>query len=82
VRDTEIDKVVLPDCFQPGDIVKAVIVSLGDARSYFLSTSGPDLGVVYARTETGELLVPVSGEEMEAASTGLRVKRKVARPEL
>jgi exosome complex component CSL4 len=46
VRPTDIDKLVLEEVFHPGDIVKAVVISMGDARSYFLSTSKPGLGVV------------------------------------
>ncbi len=53
VRDTERDKVVLPECFRPGDIVRARVISLGDARSYMLSTAALDLGVVYAESEAG-----------------------------
>ena len=50
VRATEVDKLDLYDCFRPGDLVKAEVVSLGDARSYFLSTSKNELGVVYAKS--------------------------------
>ncbi|GFH17409.1 S1 motif domain-containing protein [Haematococcus lacustris] len=39
VRSTEIDKVVLHHCFRPGDIVRAEVLSLGDARSYYLTTA-------------------------------------------
>ena len=50
VRATEIDKVVIYDCFRPGDIVRAEVLSLGDARSYYLTTAKNELGVVYARS--------------------------------
>lgn len=43
------------ECFRLGDIVKAKVVSLGDARSYYLSTAANELGVVYATSEDGEL---------------------------
>lgn len=36
MRATEIDKVQTQACFRPGDIVRAVVISLGDARSYYL----------------------------------------------
>ncbi|KAJ9510469.1 hypothetical protein QJQ45_015936 [Haematococcus lacustris] len=40
VRSTEIDKVPhLHHCFRPGDIVRAEVLSLGDARSYYLTTA-------------------------------------------
>ncbi|KAE8259208.1 hypothetical protein A4X13_0g1158 [Tilletia indica] len=48
VRATEKDKVRLADCFRVGDIVRASVISLGDARSYFLSTAENRLGVIYA----------------------------------
>ncbi|CCF51179.1 hypothetical protein NDA11_006880 [Ustilago hordei] len=52
VRTTEKDKVKLADCFRPGDIVRATVISLGDARSYYLSTAENSLGVIYAVSAT------------------------------
>ncbi|EJT47105.1 hypothetical protein A1Q1_04179 [Trichosporon asahii var. asahii CBS 2479] len=59
--------VKMGECFRLGDIVKAKVVShalvlfcsspqlsLGDARSYYLSTAANELGVVYATSEDGE----------------------------
>jgi exosome complex component CSL4 len=54
VRATEIDKVVMVDCFRPGDVVRAEVLSLGDARSFYLTTAQNDLGVVYAKSVSGE----------------------------
>ena len=45
--------------FRPGDLVRAQVVSLGDSRSYFLSTARNDCGVVYAKSTSGELLQPI-----------------------
>lgn len=53
-RLTERDKVRMGECFRLGDIVKAKVLSLGDARSYYLSTAANELGVVYATSEDGE----------------------------
>ena len=40
--------------------MRAQVVSLGDSRSYFLSTARNDCGVVYAKSTSGELLqIPV-----------------------
>ena len=47
-------QVVLAHCFRPGDIVRAVVVSLGDARSYYLSTASNECGVVYAKSIAGQ----------------------------
>lgn len=40
--------------FRPGDLIRAQVVSLGDSRSYFLSTARNDCGVVYAKSTSGE----------------------------
>jgi exosome complex component CSL4 len=46
-------QVVMYDCFRPGDIVLAEVLSLGDARSYFLTTAKNELGVVHAKSLAG-----------------------------
>ncbi|PKU65740.1 hypothetical protein MA16_Dca018530 [Dendrobium catenatum] len=53
VRATEIDKVDMYQSFRPGDIVKAEVLSLGDARAYYLSTAKNELGVVSAQSIAG-----------------------------
>ncbi|RZB45222.1 Exosome complex component csl4 [Glycine soja] len=50
VRATEIDKVDMHLSFHPGDIVRSLVLSLGDARAYFLSTAKNELGVVSAES--------------------------------
>lgn len=83
VRETgEIDKIVMIDCFRPGDVVRAAVVSLGDARAYYLSTAEPHLGVVHAVGEGGgggPPLVPVGPDAMVDPATGRQERRKVAR---
>lgn len=80
VRATEIDKVVMYDCFRPGDIVRAEVCSLGDARSYYLTTAKNELGVVYAKSAAaGAPMVPVSWLEMQCPDTQAVEKRKVAK---
>ena len=70
------------DCFVPSDVVRARVLSLGDSRSYYLTTAENPLGVVRARSPfTGEAMTPVSWEEMECPSTKQRQKRKVAKVE-
>lgn len=39
IRETEVDKVVVQDFFKPFDVVRAVVISLGDNKHYFLSTA-------------------------------------------
>ncbi|CAK9153444.1 unnamed protein product, partial [Ilex paraguariensis] len=50
VRATEIDKVDMHASFRPGDTVRALVLSLGDARAYYLSTAKNELGVVSAES--------------------------------
>lgn len=78
VRLTEVDTVVLADCFRPGDVVRAAVASLGDARSYHLTTAAPPLGVVHATSLAGAPLDPVSWCEMRCPVTQATEKRKVA----
>lgn len=40
----------MQECFLPGDIIKAKILSMGDSRKMYLTTAGNDLGVVFARS--------------------------------
>ena len=49
-------------------------ISLGDARSYFLSTAENELGVVSARSLAGGTLIPISWTEMQCNSTGAKVR--------
>jgi len=80
VRATEVDRVVLHDCFRAGDVLRARVLSLGDARAYHLSTAANDLGCVHARCGTsGEPLEALSWLEMRSPATGASEPRKVAR---
>jgi exosome complex component CSL4 len=81
VRATEKDKVKLGECFRVGDIIRAVVISLGDQGGYYLSTAGNEYGVVMAwAEETGNVCVPVSWKEVIDEATGKRETRKVAKP--
>ena len=79
VRATEIDKVQLHLCFRPGDLVRAQVISLGDTRSYFLSTAQNELGVVEARSLAGEVMIPISWQEMQCPKNKVVEARKVAK---
>ncbi|XP_042487224.1 exosome complex component CSL4 isoform X1 [Macadamia integrifolia] len=82
VRATEIDKVDMHLCFRPGDIVRALVLSLGDARAYYLSTAKNELGVVSAESIAGATMVPISWTEMQCPLTGQTEQRKVAKVEV
>ncbi|PRP87248.1 hypothetical protein PROFUN_01510 [Planoprotostelium fungivorum] len=79
VRATEIDKVEIYKCFRPGDIVLAEVISLGDSRSYFLSTAKNELGVIFAKSVAGATMVPTSWESMMCPKTKTKEFRKVAK---
>jgi exosome complex component CSL4 len=56
-------------------------ISLGDVRSYYLSTAQNNLGVVFAKhSESGNRLQPINWQEMQDPITGLSESRKVAGP--
>jgi exosome complex component CSL4 len=61
VRPSDVDSLIMHQCFRAGDIVRAVVISLGDARHYVLSTSKDEFGVLWAKCEeTGNVMVPKS----------------------
>jgi len=80
IRATEIDKVKVSESFRVGDIVRAVVISLGDERSYYLSTAKNELGVIMATSEWGNQMYPISWREFQDPTTGLSELRKVAKP--
>lgn len=80
IRATEVDKVKVSESFRVGDVVRAVVISLGDERSYYLSTAKNELGVVMATSEWGNQMYPISWREFQDPTTGLKELRKVAKP--
>lgn len=79
VRQFEIDTVEIYNSFRPGDIVRALVISRGDARSYYLSTARNDLGVVSAPGRGGRAMIPLSWDTMQCPVTLAKEKRKVAK---
>jgi len=83
VRLNEVDKVIMAECFKPGDIVRAKVLSLGDARQYYLSTAASEFGVLWAlHGETGGIMTPLNWKEMidPKSNTGKTESRKAAKP--
>jgi exosome complex component CSL4 len=80
VRVLEVDRVEMHKSFRPGDVVRAVVASMGSARSYELSTARNDLGVVDARSEAADApMVAVSWQEMMCPVSKQVEFRKVAK---
>jgi exosome complex component CSL4 len=80
VRQNEVDKLSIEECFLPGDVIRAILISLGDTRQYYLSTAAAEFGVVEARSMDGNLMIPVSWNCMRDPVTGKEEKRKSAKP--
>ena len=55
-------------------------ISLGDQSNYYLSTASNEFGVVMARSEEGNQMVPISWKEFQDPRTGKKETRKVAKP--
>jgi len=80
IRLTEVDTLDLNSCFQPGDYVLTRVVSLGDDRTYLLSTAENKLGVIWAKSrESGCYMIPKSWTEMICPASGLIENRKCAK---
>lgn len=82
VRLADRDKVKIIESFRPGDIVRAMILSLGDGSNYYLTTARNDLGVIYAKSENGagHSMFPIDWEHMVCPKSGIIEKRKCAKP--
>lgn len=72
---------LIKESFSVGDVVRAEVISLGDERSYYLTTARNELGVVLAWSEQGAVMMPVSWREVVDVGSGRRCPRKVARVE-
>ncbi|MCJ1281555.1 exosome 3'-_5 exonuclease subunit ski4 (Csl4) [Xylographa opegraphella] len=80
VRGWEVDRVVLGEGFRVGDVLRGVVISLGDQASYYLSTARNELGVILATSEDGNTMYPISWKEFRDPVTGRTESRKVAKP--
>lgn len=81
VQEFDIDNVEIFKSFRPGDIVRATVISLGDSKSYYLSTAKNELGVILAHGPQGNAMVPISWQEMQCPVTKAKELRKVAKVE-
>ena len=80
VRAIEKDAVEIAKSFRPNDIVVAEVLSMGDSRSYCLTTAKEHLGVIYATSVAGYPMKPYNWQEMQCTQSGIREWRKVAKP--
>ena len=82
VRAFQKDQVEMDKCYRPSDIIRARVLSLGEALHYVLTTAENELGVIFAKGEAGFPLIPYSWEEMQCPKTGKKEMRKVAKVKL
>lgn len=80
VRAVEKDRVVMNEMLRVGDIIRGSVISLGDQSNYYITTASNELGVVVAKSEEGNPMVPISWKEMRDEVTGRGEARKVAKP--
>ncbi|KAL9612387.1 MAG: hypothetical protein Q9167_003027 [Letrouitia subvulpina] len=80
IRATEKEKVVVGEGFRVGDIVRGIVISLGDQHNYYLSTAKNEYGVIIAKSEVGNTMVPISWKGFRDPVTGLTETRKAAKP--
>lgn len=81
VRSYEIDSVEMINSYRPGDIIRALVLSLGDSHSYYLSTADQQCGVIMAFSAATQQLTPmrpVSWTQMQCPITKVIEQRKVA----
>ena len=57
IRSNDRDNVIIYECVRPGDLIRARVISLGDSKSYYLTTAEIDLGVVFANSSAGALIL-------------------------
>lgn len=70
--------------FRPGDFVRARIIGVGDPSAGFLLSTGmgSHLGVIHGKSASvGAPLLPFAWNEMICSQTGIKEKRKCAKPE-
>ncbi|KAI6648355.1 hypothetical protein LOD99_12164 [Oopsacas minuta] len=79
IRAFQKDQVEIDKCYRPGDIIRARVISLGEALHYVLTTAENELGVIFAKGGTGVPLMPYNWEEMQCPKTGNTEYRKVAK---
>mmetsp|Transcript_15487 Transcript_15487/g.18663 ORF Transcript_15487/g.18663 Transcript_15487/m.18663 type:complete len:207 (-) Transcript_15487:108-728(-) len=79
VRAFDVDAVQMYQSYRPGDIVRAEVQSLGDSKSYYLSTAKNHLGVIKADSAAGHTMIPLSWKEMQCPITRRKEPRKVAK---
>lgn len=59
-RTVDSDSAQIYEYFRPGDTVRAEVVSLGDAKQFYLKTSNVNLGVIQSKSRSGSCMIPLN----------------------
>ncbi|KAI6173352.1 hypothetical protein M3Y98_01072200 [Aphelenchoides besseyi] len=79
-RELDKDNVELYKCVQPGDLILARVIGVGDTQtSFLLSIAENELGVTFAIGQNGEKMVPDTLAAVKDRNSEYREPRKVAR---
>lgn len=71
------------ECFVPGDVVLAKVISIDQSNFIYLSTADVNYGVIFARSSiTKNIMMPVSFDKMLCVDTKIQETRKVAKPNI
>lgn len=71
------------DCYKPGDVILARIISTDLTNLILLSTMDVNHGVVFGRSLLSEnLMMPITFDKMLCIDSGIFEKRKVAKPQI
>jgi exosome complex component CSL4 len=78
----ELETAVVPNCFRPGDLVKARVIGRGEPSAGLLLSTGVDLslGVIGASNKDGESMQIIAWNQIRDPSTGTIESRKCAKP--
>jgi exosome complex component CSL4 len=77
--ESEYNKAGIWNYVQPGDIILARVLGMGDVQtSYLLSVAENELGVTNACGENGERLLPTNSHTVVSARSGHSEERKCA----
>ncbi|CAD5234859.1 unnamed protein product [Bursaphelenchus xylophilus] len=79
IREIDKDRAALWKAVQPGDLILARVIGVGDLQTQFLlSIVEPELGVVYAVGQNAERMMPENAETVKHIHSEYREPRKVA----
>ncbi|SJK85859.1 exosome complex component CSL4 [Babesia microti strain RI] len=77
-ENVTLEDVKTTECFMPGDLIRARVLSLVDRQQIILGTSGPSYGVIRAFSKNGYEMRAISWRHMQCTGTKQVEMRKTA----